>query len=84
MVKERNQGRLDNNGWRERFHRVSHGFQSVVILVSMPVIGNIVFRSINFCNRGINGLGLWRGMLLFAFGNLSHTSTSITCYYTPN
>jgi hypothetical protein len=40
------------------------------------IIENMIFRSINFCNRGIRSLKNASnvGMLLFPFGNLSHTS----------
>jgi hypothetical protein len=44
------------------------------------IMGNKIFGSINFSNRGINlGNPKNPGMLLFPFGNLSHTSI---LYYT--
>jgi hypothetical protein len=45
------------------------------VLVSFYNTENLIFRSINFCNGGIN-LGNPRnlGMLLSPLGNLSHTS----------
>jgi hypothetical protein len=71
-----------NTSWNEdcrnslKIHYVCISCDVIVIIKS------IILRSINFCNRGINRsheVTYDGGMLLFPFGNLSHTSI---LYYT--
>jgi hypothetical protein len=59
--------------------KIHYAYISYDVIVTME---SIIFRSTNFCNRGINRsheVTYDGGMLLFPFGNLSHTSI---LYYT--
>ena len=63
----------DSKYWSEQ---VSHGFERRSWYL-YRIMQNMIFRSINFCNRGINRShesNCCGGMLSFPFGNLSHTS----------
>jgi hypothetical protein len=71
-----------NTSWNEDC-RISIKLHYAYIYCDVIVVTeSIIFRSINFCNRGINRsheVTYDGGMLLFPFGNLSHTSI---LYYT--
>jgi hypothetical protein len=54
------------DGWREHFLSLPRILDSFDFII----VENMIIRSINFCNGGINDRDYYHGMLLSSLGNL--------------